>query len=138
MNMDNPFDGLQVNQESFAYRDLTQQDRWQTGWTPAFTSLTTVGALTTTGRFRLVGKQCYFQVTLVAATSIASTAGSTYLTLPVTANAGGLAGMATMTNETTDIAVGVCHVSPSNSRCYVPSQSASGNTFTIAGFYEVK
>lgn len=129
-------DGLEMARDSFAFRDLTKQDRW-IEWTPAFTSLTLVGALTSKGRFRVVGKQCFFQVSIVAATSIASTAGTTYLTLPLTANAGSLAGMATMTNETSDVAVGVCHISPSNSRCYPPSQVASGNTFTICGSYEI-
>jgi len=132
----NAFDGVLVNADSFAYRDLTQQDKWNE-FTPTFTGLTVVGATTYKGRFRFVGKQCHFQVSLVAATSIASTAGTTYLTLPVNANAGSLTGIATMTNATTNIAVGSCHISVSNSRCYLPTQSASGNTFTIAGSYEI-
>lgn len=134
--MNELLDGLEINRNGFAWRDLTQQDRW-IEFTPEFTSLTLVGALTAKGRFRLVGKKCEFQATIVAATSIASTAGTTYMTLPITSNAGSLAGLSTMTNETTDVAVGVGHISPSNSRCYIPSQAASGNTFTIAGSYEV-
>lgn len=135
MNAANAFDGLLISPDSFAYRDLTQQDKW-IEFSPSFTSLTVVGATTYKGRFRVVGKQCHFQVSLVAATSIASTAGTTYLTLPVTANTGSLAGIAVMSNGTTNVAVGNCHISVSNSRCYLPSQVASGNTFTIAGSYE--
>lgn len=136
MEAANAFDGVLVNVDSFTYRDLTQQDRW-IEFTPSFTSLTVVGGTTYKGRFRIVGKQCHFQVSLLAATSIASTAGTTYLTLPVTSNAGSLAGIAVMGNGTTNVAVGNCHISVSNSRCYLPNQTASGNTFTIAGSYEI-
>ena len=130
----NDLDDISLNKKGFAYRDLIEQDRWE-AFSPTFTSLTVVGATTYTGRVRVVGRQCFFQVTLLAATSIASTAGTTYMTLPITAT--GIAGSAAMTNETTDVAVGVCHIDPGNSRCYLPSQGASGNTFTVAGWYEV-
>ena len=46
-------------------------------------------------------------------------------------------GIATMTNDTTNIAVGTCHIDVSTSRCYLPTQAASGNTFNIFGSYEV-
>jgi len=82
-----------------------------------------------------VGRQCFFQVTLVSTTSIASAAGTDYLTLPMTAL--GLAGVATMTNGTSNVAVGVCHIDVATSRCYLPAQVASGNTFTLAGSFEI-
>lgn len=119
---------------SFAFRDLTGQDKWET-FTPVFGSLTVVGATSYTGRYRKVGRSVEFQVSFSAATSIASVAGTDYLTLPITAK--GLAGIATMTNATTNIAVGVCHIDTTNSRCYLPAQVASGNTFTICGSYEI-
>ena len=119
---------------SFAFRDLTGQDKWET-FTPVFGSLTVVGATSYTGRYRVVGRSVQFQVSFSAATSIASVAGTDYLTLPITAK--GLAGIATMTNATTNIAVGVCHIDTTNSRCYLPAQVASGNTFTICGSYEI-
>lgn len=121
------------NRKGFAYRDLLGQDRWET-FTPTFTSLTVVGATSYTGRYRAVGRMVYFQVQLSAATSIASTAGTTYMTLPVTA--AGIAGCAVMSNETTDIAVGNCHIDPTNSRCYLPTQGASGHVYKVAGWYE--
>jgi hypothetical protein len=123
-----------VDERSFAYRDLTSQDRWES-FTPTFGSLTVIGATTYTGRYRIEGKLLRFQVQFSAATSIESTAGTDYLTLPVTAK--GVAGMAVMTNDTTDIAVGTCHIDVTNSRCYLPTQGASGNTFTLAGWYEI-
>lgn len=129
----NAFDEIQVDQASFAYRDLLGVDIWDTFTVSV--SLTVVGTPTYTGRYRFVGRQCFFQVSLVSTTSIASTAGTHYVTLPVAAK--GIGGVATMTNDTTNIAVGVCHIDVSTSRCYVPTQAASGNTFTIAGWFEV-
>lgn len=129
----NEFDGLAIDRTSFAYRDLLSQDLWS-----SFTvtvSLTVVGTPTYTGRYRIVGAQCFFQVTLVATTSIASTAGTHYVDLPIAA--AGLAGVATMTNGTTNIAVGVCHVDVATSRCYTPTQAASADTFTVCGNYEI-
>lgn len=124
------------NKTGFSWRDLNGKDRWES-FSPSFGSLTVVGATTYYGRVRIVGRMCYFQVQFSAATSIASTAGTDYLTLPVTANSQGLAGIATMTNDTTNIAVGVCHIDMATSRCYLPSQTASANVFTLAGSYEV-
>lgn len=130
----NAFDEIQIDQKSFSYRDLLSQDMWQS-FTPAFGSLTVVGATTYTGRYRIMGAELQFQVSFSAATSIASTAGTDYLTLPVTAK--GLAGLCVMSNDTTNIAVGTCHIDVSTSRCYLPTQAASGNTFLLCGSYEI-
>lgn len=130
----NAFDDIQINDPGFANRDLRGVDRWET-FTPVFGSLTTVGALTVSGRYRIVGKQMQFQVRFSAATSIASVAGTDYFTLPATAK--GLAGIATMTNDTTNVAVGVCHIDAATSRCYLPAQLASGNVFNLCGSYEI-
>lgn len=129
----NVFDGVQIHQAGFAYRDLLDVDQWD-AFAPT-ASLTLVGTPTYTGRFRIVGKQCFFQISAVSSTSIASTAGTHYFDLPITAK--GIGGVATMTNDTTNIAVGTCHIDVTNSRCYVPSQAASGNIFNICGWYEV-
>lgn len=132
--MANAFEDITVDNKSFSWRDLLGQDRWS-AWTPVFTGLTVVGASAYVARFRIVGRACQFQVQLSAATSIASTAGTTYLVLPFTAK--GLNGIAVMTNGTTNIAVGVCHMDATNSRCYLPTQLASGNTFHLCGSFEV-
>lgn len=123
-----------TDQTSFAYRDLTGQDLWL-AFTPVFGSLTVVGATTYTGRYRVVGRSLQFQVSFSAATSIASVAGTDYLTLPVAAK--GLAGLCVMSNDTTNIAVGICHIDVSTSRAYLPTQTASGNTFLLCGSYEI-
>lgn len=129
----NAFDGLHIDPRSFSYRDLLSIDQWDSFTVSA--SLTLIGALTAAGRYRIVGKQCFFQVSLVSSTSIATTAGTHYVSLPITAT--GLGGSATMTNDTTNIAVGVCHIDVTNSRCYLPTQAASGNTFNVAGWFEI-
>lgn len=123
------------NKQGFSFRDLQGRDKWET-FDPSFV-LTVVGTPSYSGRVRIVGRQVFFQVKFSAGTSIASTAGTSYLTLPITANSKSLAGIATMTNDTTNIAVGVCHIDPATSRCYLPAQTASGNVFTLAGSYEV-
>lgn len=129
----NPFDNQEIARESFAYRDLLGVDRWEDFTVSA--SITVVGTPTYTGRFRIVGRQCFFQISAVATTSIATTAGTSYFALPRTAK--GIGGVATMTDDTTNVAVGVCHIDVANSRVYPPSQAASADTFTICGQYEI-
>ena len=123
-----------IDSTSFSFNDLLGVDRWL-DFTPAFTSLTTVGATSISGRFRIVGRWLQFQVRLSAATSIASTAGTTYMALPIVAE--GYAGMAVMTDDTAKTSVGNCHIDVTNSRCYLPTQSASGHVFTLCGNYEI-
>jgi len=130
----NQLDDKQLDQTAFSYRDLLSLDRWET-WTVAFGSLTVVGATSYSGRYRVIGRSVQFQVSFSAATSIASVAGTDYLTLPIASK--GLTGFAYMTNATTNIAVGECHVDATNSRCYLPTQGASSNTFNIVGWYEI-
>ncbi len=123
-----------LNEAGFAHRDLIGQDRWES-FTPVFGSLTVVGATTYSGRYRIVGKSVQFQVSFKAATSIASVAGTDYLTLPIEAK--GLSGICVMTSDTTNVAVGLCHIDVTTSRCYLPAQIASGNTFLLCGSYEI-
>lgn len=132
-------DGV-TNIGGFADRDLQGIDRWQTSQQSEIAyflrfSFTWVGTPDYKMRWRLVGKQCFFQVTFSSTISVATVAGTSYVILPVTA--AGIAGVATMTNDTTDIAVGVCHIDATLSRCYPPTQAASASVFTIAGWYEV-
>lgn len=130
----NELDDEKLDDSSFAFRDIRGRDKW-TAFTPVFTSLTLVGASTYLARYRLMGKSCQFQVTLVAVTSIASVAGTTYMALPFTAM--GLTGRLNMSNATTNIAVGLGHIDVTNSRAYLPTQTASGNTFHLFGEFEV-
>jgi hypothetical protein len=131
----NEFDDKNVDPRTFSYKDLMSQDRWETSWTPVFGSLTVVGATSYSGRYRIVGRFVQIQVKFSAATSIASVAGTDYLTLPFTAS--GLTGFGVMTNDTTNIAVGVCHLDVATSRLYLPAQAASANVFNLYGGYEI-
>lgn len=128
----NKFDDVPISEQSFAYLDLTGQDKW-TEWAVSY-SFATATDLVVVGRFKVVGKMCFWQIRS-SGTSLATTAGTSYITLPVAAK--GYGGMGTMTNDTTNVAVGVCHIDTATSRCYLPSQTASGNTFTIAGWFEI-
>ena len=130
----NGLDDLLISQESFSYRDIQGRDKWQT-FIPVFGSLTVVGATNYSGRYRIIGRKCEFQVQFSAATSVASIAGTDYLTLPFSAL--GLSGIAMMSNDTTNIAVGLCHIDVATSRCYLPTQTASGNVFNLCGSFEV-
>jgi len=125
----------QLDPQSFSSQDLIGQSRWLTDWTPVRTSWTDVGTPVVTGRYRIVGRACEFQVKVVPGTTIATTAGTSYIGLPVAA--AGLAGEATMQDITTNVAVGVCVIDTVNSRAYVPTQGASGDTFVVAGKFEV-
>ena len=123
-----------LDETSFAYLDITGQDNWK-AFTPVFGSLTVLGATNDLGRYHVEGKAFRFQVRFGAATSIASTAGTDYLNLPIASK--GYGGMAVMTNASTNIAVGLCHIDATNARCYLPTQGASANTFILAGWYEI-
>jgi hypothetical protein len=130
----NDFDNLPIDKTSFSYRDLLSQDVWNS-FDPVFGSLTVVGTPSYTGRYRLIGKLCQIQVKFSAGTSIASVAGTDYLTSPITMK--GLSGIGVMTNDTTNIAVGLCHIDVTASRIYLPTQVASANVFNLFAEFEV-
>ena len=122
-----------VKQESFSYLDLIGQDRW-IAFTPIRSGWTDVGVPVVTARFRVVGRQCFFQIEVVPSTSVATVAGTSYVELPITAL--GLSGDGSMVNATTLVAIGNCAFDIANSRVYVPAQIATGNTLLIGGWYE--
>ena len=130
----NAFDDVQIDEKSNAYLQLLGIDRW-VAFDPVFGSLTVVGATAYSGRFRISGASVEIQVKFSAATSIASVAGTDYLTLPIPAK--GYAGFGVMTNDTTNVAVGLCHLDVATSRLYLPAQLASGNTFTLYFKHEI-
>jgi hypothetical protein len=131
--------GDYIARQVFARRQLDAQlpiiTAWQT-FTPSFTNLTNVGSPTITGRFIKLQGRVFFQVKIVPGTTSASVAGSTYFGLPTTAAAEGITGEGSMIDLTTKISVGVCAFDTTNSRCYVPSQTATADNLVIAGWYE--
>ena len=128
----NEFDEKIIQKQSFAYFDLLGQDKW-TAWTPTYL-FTTNTSLTVSGRFKVVGRQCFFQVQSTG-TSLATTAGTDYIDLPIAAK--GYGGEVLMFNSTTNISVGAGGISVTNSRAMLPTQGASGNNFIFTGWYEV-
>lgn len=110
------------------------------GWlafTPSRTGWTDVGSPAVTGRYRKIGNICFFQVKVVPGTTTATVAGTSYVSFPLTVGSSAIAGDASMMNLTTLVAVGDCAMDVANGRCYVPTQGATGNTLTIAGWFEV-
>jgi hypothetical protein len=128
----NELDGIELNKNGFSFRDLIGQDRW-TEWTPTY-SFATATSLTVVGRFRIIGKQCFFQVH-VSGTSMATTAGTSYVDLPIAAT--GYAGSGMMSNDSTNVVVDTGHIDVATSRFYPPTQLASGDTFTMSGWFEI-
>lgn len=109
---------------------------WLTNWTPTRTGWTDVGSPTVTARYATISNNVFFQVKVVPGTTIAAVGGTSYIDLPVAMNANALSGDGSMLNETTLIGVGNVVFDVANSRCYVPSQAATGNTLGISGWYE--
>lgn len=111
-----------------------------TAWasfTPTLTGWTDVGSPTITGRYCRVRNVVFFQIKVVPGTTTATTAGTSYTSLPVAMGASGFTGDGSMENASTFIGIGICVFDVANSRCYVPTQAATGNTLEIAGWYEV-
>lgn len=105
-------------------------------WTPTRTGWVDVGTPTVVARYCQVGNVIHFQVKITPATTTATTAGTSYISLPVAMGASSLAGDGSLMDNTTFISVGPCVFNPANSRCYVPSQAATADTLTIAGWFE--
>jgi len=59
-------------------------------FTPVFTDLVSVGTPTLTGVYYKIGQNlCYYSVTITPATSVTSTAGTTYFNFPLTLKTNG-------------------------------------------------
>ena len=123
-----------IDNKAFSFLDLTGRGKW-TVYTPTWTTTDVGGAGTRTARYLKVGNVCFFEAKIVPATSVAFTAGTSNLTLPLTAR--GLSGVATVANLTTLVATGVAVIDVANSKCILPTLVATANTILIAGWYEV-
>ena len=128
----NGLDDEHLDRNSFSFNDIRGQDSW-TAWTPTYSFATATG-LTVSGRYRVVGRQCFWQVKS-SGTSLETSAGTSYIDLPITAK--GFGGSGQMSDDTANTAVGVGHVDVTNSRFYPPAQAASGNTFIFSGWCEI-
>ena len=128
----NELDDIRLEPESFSYKDIQGRDKWEV-WTVSY-SFATATNLTVLGRYRVVGRQCFWQVQS-SGTSIATTAGTSYIDLPVPAV--GFGGVSQMFNDTANTGVAGGGISVSDSRYYPPTQGASANTFSFSGWYEV-
>lgn len=118
----------------FAHTEDTGQD-----WTPTWSSLTTVGSVTHTGRiYRLSSSLIYFRATITTSGggTTASTAGTTYISnFPATA---AFNGACVAVNTTTNQAIGSGVINATNSRIYTPAWIATSNGITISGTIEAR
>lgn len=106
-------------------------------WTPTRTGWTDVGSPTVTGRYCQIGGVCFFQASVTPGTTVAAAGGTSYISLPLTANAAEIGGDGSMVNTTALLAVGACAFDLTNSRCYVPSQAATTANLEVAGWFPV-
>lgn len=106
-------------------------------YVPTRTGWTDVGTPTVTARYCQLGALCFVQIKVVPSTTIATVAGSSYVSLPLACGASSIGGDGSMENLTTLVAIGICTFDVANSRLYVPSQGATANTLTISAWYEV-
>lgn len=118
-----------------AYGAVPGMGTWAS-FTTTRTGFTDVGAPTITSRYCQIGNVVFFQIRMVPSTTIASVAGTSYCSLPVTAGASALAGSAMMGNATTLVSIGDCVFDIANSRVYTPAQLATANTLVVSGNYE--
>lgn len=104
-------------------------------YTPTRTGWTDVGSPTVTARFCQVRNVCQFQIKVIPGVTVATVAGTSYVSLPATA--AGIGGDASMQDLTTFISIGNCVIDVANSRVYVPAQAATADSLIIAGWFEV-
>jgi hypothetical protein len=140
----NDLAGLQGGSAGEYYHLTTTEHTALTGsvqgtWNPAFTSLTEVpgtGSITKSGRYSRLGRTVFFTVTISCTgdATTASTAGTTYCDLPVAASIGDTCSTGDLT---TNLSVGNGVVNATTDRIYPASWTATGNTITISGKYEV-
>jgi hypothetical protein len=101
-------------------------------WTPNLTNMTVVGSPTVAGTYTKIGRMVYFECR-VSATSIASTAGTSYISgLPFTA---GQVSAFIAINASSSVALGSGQVN--GTFLYTPTFAPLGATISCSGSYEV-
>lgn len=108
-------------------------------WTPTFTNLTVVlggGSVTYSGRYSRIGRTVFYtiKITTTGGATTASTAGTTYCTIPIAASEDDTV---TTSNKTTLLGIGVGLLDSTNDRCYPSTWTATSDTIVISGKYEV-
>lgn len=104
-------------------------------WVPTFTSLTTVGTPTITGRYYKLSKYLtFFRVTIVPETSTTATAGTTYINnFPLTFRNDGVCWAVSG-----GFGANAGHIVASTNRIYVPAWSAVTVPLSILGVGEAQ
>lgn len=115
-------------------RDNLQVPKYASGtWTPTFTGLTAVGSPTITGRYSRFGNLIFFMVKVVAGTTTAAVAGTTYCDLPIAA---AFDGTCATVDKTTNVGIGTGVVDAAADRCYPGAWAATADVIVFTGSYE--
>lgn len=101
-------------------------------FTPTYTSLTVVGASAHTGKYCINGRMVTIQFVTAAATSVASTADTTYMNLPFTPASQGL--FITLNNSTYATSYGNGVFTNGLTRAYMPAISATAGVTSFGSF----
>ena len=102
----------------------------RTGWTD-------VGAPTVTARYVIEGHVCFFEIKVVPATTVATVAGTSYVSLPYPASPSAIGGQCSMDDLTALVSLGGGTIDVANGRAYVPTKTATGDTLLISGWYPI-
>lgn len=114
--------GLKFPATQISQTDANTIDDYEEGsWTPTFTNLTVVGDLTATGKYIKVGKKVYAEMRISSTTTTASTAGTTFSTLPIPQSTNSTCAAV---NYSTKASYGVGAVGLGDDRCYTPTWPA--------------
>ena len=132
----NSVGGFQHNGASLALATDISDYSANLTWTPVATNLTTVGTPTITGNYTVVGRVVFYHISIVPSTSTASTANSTFITLPITVTG-------TNTNCDGTVAATTTYAENFGNGCnqgttatvYTPTWSASAHVISISGWY---
>jgi len=96
-------------------------------YTPTATSFTVVGTPTYAGRYTKIGRLVTVTISCTSTTSIASTANTSYLSLPFASSIASSGSWTCTSSSSTGISNGVGYVE--NSRCYPPTWAANAAVY---------
>lgn len=104
-----------------------------TTWTPTFTSLTTSGSPTITGRYYQISQYlCYFNILITPATNTSATAGTTYCNnFPLTMSSNGFC-----VSLSNNLGGGLGMATASSNRIYTPTWTTVTTPINLIGVVE--
>lgn len=126
-------DGITLTMPWLLFFNQTYNGDAGTNWTPTFTSLTTSGTPTITGRYYKISQYlCYFNILITPGTNTSSIAGTTYCdNFPLTMASNGVC-MSVANNLGGGLGMAVA----SSNRIYTPTWTTVTTPINILGIVE--